>query len=232
MGDKEKLIFAAVLHCRLAVNSAAQHVPVAVCCRVLQCYLCTLSASVTECMGMQDDWSNPLCTSVLEAASTSCLCAAACKVRCRLPQSTFGHVQPCIYMHSTAALKKQDGWLQAVQDAAVVRGLSIKQFSPAVVRRALRQAGNILEADEVEEVLTYIIKDRQYSELDQLYVVLLRDASVQQLRCNLSPGTQQPPVQKQFFMWGDDESQALYNLMEGSGHQQVVDCTAWRQIAG
>lgn len=60
--------------------------------------------------------------------------------------------------------------MQAVEYAASKRGHPVTTFSPAVLRQALRQAGNILKPDEVDTVL-YAVKDRQLADLDQLYLV-------------------------------------------------------------
>ncbi|DBB04152.1 TPA: hypothetical protein ACH3X1_013198 [Trebouxia sp. C0004] len=65
-------------------------------------------------------------------------------------------------------------------------------FSPAVLRKALRQAGNVVAPCDVPEVLQYVISDRQYAGFDKLHLVLLYDGSVRQLRYGPAPSGNQP----------------------------------------
>lgn len=122
--------------------------------------------------------------------------------------------------------------MQAVQHALKAREHPVKTFSPAVLRQALKQAGNILKPDEVNAVLAYVVGDRRYAELDQLYLVLTCDNLVHQLRCRPNPPVQQSSTQPQLVLWRDEQSRRLYNLMADSEHLQVVDSHGWRQIAG
>jgi len=57
--------------------------------------------------------------------------------------------------------------VQAVKAAAENAGLPLCIFSPAL----LRCAGNIVNADEVEQVLSYAISDKQFSDLHNLYLI-------------------------------------------------------------
>ena len=121
--------------------------------------------------------------------------------------------------------------MQAAEYAASKRGHPVTTFSPAVLRQALRRAGNILQPDEVDTVLLYAVKDRQLGDLDQLYLVLTRDGRLEQLRCSPNPlSAQQQPIQTQFFTWRDPFSKDLYNLMDTS-HQKVAGSQGWRSIA-
>lgn len=121
--------------------------------------------------------------------------------------------------------------MQALRTAASTARQPLTTLSPAALRKALRQAGNIVKADEVAEVLSYISKDREYSELDQLHLVLLLDGSVQQLRCGLPTGAQRQSVKEDFIMWADPGTKALYQLMQGSQDRLVKDSPGWRRMA-
>ena len=121
--------------------------------------------------------------------------------------------------------------MQAVEYAASKRGRPVTTFSPAVLRQALRRAGNILKPAEVDAVLHYAVKDKQLADLDQLYLILTLDGRLKQLRCSPNPfSAQQQPIQKQFFMWHDPLSIDLYHLLDNS-HQKVAESQAWRSIA-
>ena len=109
-------------------------------------------------------------------------------------------------------------------------GKRLSIFSPAILRQALRQAGNVVAPHDVPEVLHYVIRDSQYADLDKLHLVLLCDGSVQQLRYGTAAGGTQPK-EKQFFMWRNSRSKELYDLMPASAHEQVQDSPSWRQIA-
>ena len=121
--------------------------------------------------------------------------------------------------------------MQALRMAASTARRPLTTFSPAALRKALQQAGNIVEAGEVDEVLSYVLQDRQYPELDQLHLVLLLDGSVQQLRCGLTSIAQRQTVKKHFIMWADSRSEVLYKLMQGSQDRMVKDSPGWRRIA-
>lgn len=116
------------------------------------------------------------------------LCSAHCVILTYLcptaQEHIFFHEQVCIDSVLGLTTNNTVCWLQALQEAAAASNRHLSIFSPAVLRQALRQAGNILKPEEVEHVLEYTVKDQDYPDLDQLYVVLLRDGSVQQLRCN------------------------------------------------
>ncbi len=149
---------------------------------------------------------------------------------------------------------------QAVHQAAAAIFIYLKTFSPAALRRALRQAGNVVAPHDIAEVLQYVISDHQYADLDKLHLILLQDGSVQQLRYGPGPGPTAPtapttpsaptapfaptaptapsaptaptaPKEKQYFMWQASRARELYDLMPASQHEQVEDAPAWRQIA-
>ncbi len=127
---------------------------------------------------------------------------------------------------------------QAVHQAAAAswalgptRCIYLKTFSPALLRKALRQAGNVVAPHDIAEVLHYVISDHQYGDLDKLHLVLLRDGSVQQLRYGPAPNAPDQPKEKQYFIWQATRTRELYDLMPASQHEQVEDAPAWRQIA-
>ena len=97
-------------------------------------------------------------------------------------------------------------------------------FSPAKLRSALLTAGNIVKPDEISEVLSYVIGDGQYQELDGLHLILLNDGSVQQIEWDSSRG-------KRYFVFTDAESKSIYSLMEGNKHQLVETSPAWELLS-
>ena len=120
--------------------------------------------------------------------------------------------------------------LQEVQTALVADGKSPKVLTPAVLRHKLREAGNMLQPAEVDDVLMYVFADRKFLELDQLYLVRLRNDTVQQLRCKTSLAPQQS-LAKEFYSWRAARSENRFKLLWDSNGKQVVDSPAWRRIA-
>ena len=84
---------------------------------------------------------------------------------------------------------------------------------------------------EINEVLAYVISDRRYSDLDQLWLVLLCNNTVAQLRCSPPASAQHEDSEGDFFIWKDVHTRKMYDLMPNSEHRKVQDCDAWRQIA-
>ena len=97
-------------------------------------------------------------------------------------------------------------------------------FSPEKLRSALLDAGNIVEPTEVSEVLSYVISDGATQGLNGLHLILLRDGSVQQIEWDSSGG-------KKYFVFTDDTSKRIYDLMEGSKHRLVNSSTAWETLS-
>ena len=117
-----------------------------------------------------------------------------------------------------------------MQTALVADGKSPKVLTPAVLRHKLREAGNILQPAEVYDVLMYVFADRKFLELDQLYLVRLRNDTVQQLRCKASLAPQHS-LAKEFYSWRAARSEDRFKLLWDSSGKQVVDSPAWRLIA-
>lgn len=90
---------------------------------------------------------------------------------------------------------------------------------PSVLRQALRQAGNIIQADEMEDVVSFIVSKHQVPDLDKLYLLTLTDGSVHQLRwLGSGYGHKQQlhdPIEE-FYLTNDDQSRQVYNLMSTS----------------
>lgn len=126
------------------------------------------------------------------------------------------------------------GWLQAVQNAASADGRSLTLLTPAVLRRALRQAGRVVNPAHIDEVLMYVISEGEIADLDKLHLVLLRDGSVQQLHYNYGvlSSTQLDEGQQFFIPGNSNASKKMYSLMEDSKHMQVKKSPAWCKIAG
>lgn len=121
--------------------------------------------------------------------------------------------------------------MQALEKAAGISGHPLPIFSPKKLREALRQAGNVVKPEEIEAVLLYVIKDKQFSELDKLYLALLLDGTVQQLQFDPQPHAKHQQTGKQFFVHGGENSLELYGLMQNSDHKKVQDSQGWREIA-
>ena len=121
--------------------------------------------------------------------------------------------------------------LQALEQASVAKGRRLTMFTPALLRQALRQAGQVVRRREIDEVLAYVISDRRYSDLDQLWLVLLCNNTVAQLRCGPTVSAEHQDGEEEFFLWTDIYTRKMYDLMPNSEHRKVQDCEAWRQIA-
>ena len=122
-------------------------------------------------------------------------------------------------------------WLQALEKAADISGHALTVFSPATLRKALRQAGNVVKPEEIEAVLLYVIKDEQIRDLDKLYLVLLLDGTVTQLVFHPELPTRGHYEEVQYFMYTEEASLKMYTLMQYSEHRKVKDCEAWREMA-
>jgi len=114
---------------------------------------------------------------------------------------------------------------------AKAKGRPLTVFSPALLRKALREAGNIVKPVEIAEVLLYAIKDGQAADLDRLHLILLRNGTVQQLLVGPQPSGQNGLREKKFFMCQNNKAKELYDLMPNSTHAQVEVSEGWRQIA-
>ena len=121
--------------------------------------------------------------------------------------------------------------VQALHEAATAEGKPLTMLSPAVLRKALRRAGNMVKAEEVADVFLYAIKDNQIMDLHGLYLILLLDGSVQQFRCGPAPSGNDQAKEKFYFMWRHYRSKELYDLMPDSKHEQVETCAAWKQLS-
>lgn len=100
----------------------------------------------------------------------------------------------------------------------------ITLFSPAELRGALLTAGNIVKPDEVSEVLSYVIGDDKYQELDGLHLILLNNGSVQQIEWDSSGG-------ERYFVFTDAKSKSIYSLMEGNKPHLVQSSSAWEALS-
>lgn len=102
--------------------------------------------------------------------------------------------------------------------------LSVKLLRPDTLRRALLSAGNIVKPDEVSDVLSYVTSDKRFENLDGLHLILLHDGTVQQMKWDSTGGMK-------YFIFTDDTSQGIYDLMEGSKHQLVEGSPAWKKLS-
>ncbi len=120
--------------------------------------------------------------------------------------------------------------LQALQEAAATKGHQLTVLTPALLRKQLKLAGDVLQASEVNNVLEFAIKDSQYRDLDGMYLVHLYDDTIQKLEW-LSGSS--PRGAKQYFMYAKDkQSQDTYDLVSAvDAAKTAVDCEAWRTIA-
>jgi len=120
--------------------------------------------------------------------------------------------------------------VQAVKAAAENAGLPLCIFSPALLRRALRCAGNIVNADEVEQVLSYAISDKQFSDLHNLYLIGLasQPAVVQQIKVVDTAGSHSQAGKVYFIPCAE---QKVYNLMAfGRQSLQVAPTESWSKL--
>ena len=118
--------------------------------------------------------------------------------------------------------------VQAVKAAAENAGLPLRIFSPALLRRALRCAGNIVNADEVEQVLSYAMSDKQFSNLHNLYLICLagQPAVIQQIKVVDTEGSRSQ-AGKTYFI----PEQKVYKLMAfGRQSLQVAPSESWNKL--
>ena len=113
--------------------------------------------------------------------------------------------------------------MQAITAAASI-GTSLKYLSPAKMRSALRSAGNIVKEAEIAEVLSYVITDKNYPELHDLHLILLKNGSIKKIQWH-RPGS------NKYAVFADSTSQQIYNLMAANKHQLVEPSLAWTELA-
>ena len=120
--------------------------------------------------------------------------------------------------------------VQAVKAAAENAGLPLCIFSPALLRRALRCAGNIVNADETEQVLSYAISDNQLRDLHNLYLIRLagQPAVVQQIKVVDIAGSRSQ-AGKTYFIPGAQRK--VYKLMAFGGQSlQMAPSESWSKL--
>ena len=113
--------------------------------------------------------------------------------------------------------------MQALKARSAVAS-KLKYLTAPVLRDALRSAGNIVEPKEVSDILSYVIKDGRYEDLNDLYLILLNDDSVQQLKWD-------SPKSKKYFVSTDSQSESIYGLMTANQHQLVEHSPAWASLS-
>jgi hypothetical protein len=92
------------------------------------------------------------------------------------------------------------------------------------MRDALRSAGNIVQPEEISAILSYVITDGRYADLDGLHLVLLNDNTVKQIEWGSS-------TSKRFYVSTDPTSEAIHELMTGHKHQLVQYSVAWTTLS-
>ncbi len=117
--------------------------------------------------------------------------------------------------------------VQAICNAAEASKAPLATFSPAVLRHALRCAGNIVYAHEVEQVLSYVISDQQYRDLHNLYLICLSgdSSSIQQIKV---PSTAANVRSKMFFIAGTEQN--IYEMMSFGEQLQVAPSQSWDKL--
>jgi len=120
--------------------------------------------------------------------------------------------------------------MQILEDAAG-HASKLTSLTPAVLRKALRAAGNIVKPSEAQTVLQYVIRDVFQPPLlgadclAGLHLILLADNSVQKFAWYgakpVSPADAAQHSVKRFFLSGDGDSQNICDLMSASADQQV-----------
>ncbi len=114
--------------------------------------------------------------------------------------------------------------MQAIKSASASNTTQLDFFSPNKLRDALRSQGNIVRSTEIPEVLAYVIKDGNFEELHDLYLVLLSNGSVQQIKWNA-------PRSPKYFVFTDSKSQSIFDLMTANKHQLVEHAPAWADMS-
>ena len=131
--------------------------------------------------------------------------------------------------------------MQILEDAAA-HDSKLTSLTPAVLRTALRVAGNIVKPSEAQAVLQYVITDLIQPPLlgadclAGLHLILLTDNSVQKFAWYgtkpVSPADAAQHSVKRFFLSGDGDSQHIYDLMSASTDQQVKPSPPWTSLSG
>ena len=113
---------------------------------------------------------------------------------------------------------------QAIISAATSTGTHVTYFNADSLRRALRAAGNIVKPSEVPEVLSFVIRDGKYEDLHDLHLILLSDGSVQQIKWR-------SPEDQTYFVFSDNKSKSIFDLMSSNKHQLVEHTQAWEDMS-
>ena len=131
--------------------------------------------------------------------------------------------------------------MQILEDAAG-HDSKLTSLTPAVLREALRAAGNIVKPSEAQDVLQYVIRDVIQPPLlgadclAGLHLILFTDNTVQKFAwCSTQPVSPVDTAQhdfKCFFLSGDGDSQHIYDLMSASADQQVKPSSPWAWLSG
>ena len=118
--------------------------------------------------------------------------------------------------------------LQAIQEAAVADNTPLSTLEPAVLREALRRAGNIVRPSEVEEVLSFVTNDDNVYELHGLHLLLLRNGAVHQISWPDSAQDQAGPI---YYYHDHKYSKGMYSLMINLTDRLVAPSEAWTSLA-
>jgi len=102
-------------------------------------------------------------------------------------------------------------------------GLSLRYLDSQAMRDALRSAGNIVQPEEISAILSYVITDNSYEDLDGLHLVLLDDNTVKQIEWGYA-------TSNNFYVSTDPTSEAMHKLMTGHKHQLVQSSAAWTTL--
>ncbi len=103
-------------------------------------------------------------------------------------------------------------------------GLSLRYLDSQAMRDALRSAGNIVQPEETSAILSYVISDGRYEDLDGLHLVLLDDNTVKQIEWGYA-------TSNNFYVSTDPTSEAMHKLMTGHKHQLVQSLAAWTTLS-
>ena len=117
---------------------------------------------------------------------------------------------------------------QAIQEAAIANNIPLSTLAPAVLREALRRAGNVVRPSEVEEVLSFVTSDDKVNELHGLHLLLLRNGAVHQISWPDSAQDQAGPI---YYYYDHKYSKGMYSLMINHTDRLVAPSEAWTSLA-
>ena len=114
--------------------------------------------------------------------------------------------------------------MQAVRSAAAAKEVILKELGPAELRHALHAAGNVVLPHEVEEVLAFVVEDKQFQDLHNLHLVRMRNGAVARIWRQPTPGNSS-------FIFIPESMREAAQLMQFEGRMLVAKSSTWQRLS-